>query len=148
MSNVAEFVTIVSPGIFFDVFILCRGTMGDRASRADGGDTGDPPADAEPVVTCTFQDGTLHVSRDTVSIERANRSRFDDKRIDLRDVEDVTYRKRLVISYIQIEQRGFVTDDASLLSTPVDENTLHFGRGQRECAQRARDEILSRISVE
>lgn len=123
--------------------------MGDGSGRADGGDTGGPPAeDEEPIVSCTFQDGTLLVYQDAVVIERARRSRFDDKRIDLRDVEDVTYRKRLVISFIQIEQRGVETDDASLLSTPVDENTLHFGRGKRNCAQRARDEILSRIATE
>lgn len=123
--------------------------MGDRSGRADGGHIGDPPAEEEePVVACTFQDGTLRVYRDRVVIERARRSKFDDRRIDLRDVEDVTYRKRLVISYIQIEQRGVETDDASLLSTPVDENTLHFGRGKRDCAKRARDEILSRIEAE
>lgn len=119
--------------------------MGNSSGRADGAGTGDRPMGEEPVVSCQFQDGTLLVNRDAVTIERARRSKFNDKRIDLRDVEGVTYRKRLVISYLQIDQRGFETDDASLLSTPVDENTLHFGRGKRDCAKRARDEILSRM---
>lgn len=122
--------------------------MVDRSGRADGGEPAAPPAEGEPIVSCQFQDGELLVYRDSVTIERAKPSKFDDKRIALHDVVEVIYRKRLVISFIQIEQRGFETDDASLLSTPVDENTLHFGRGKRDCAQRARDEILSRIPLE
>lgn len=122
--------------------------MGDSFGRADGAGPADPPMEGEPVVSCQFQDGTLLVHRDAVTIERARRSKFDDKRIDLRDVEGVTYRKRLVISYLQIDQRGFESDDASFLSTPVDENTVHFGRGKRDCAKRARDEILSRLPGE
>lgn len=122
--------------------------MGDSSNRANGAGTADPPVEGEPVVSCQFQDGTLLVHRNAVTIERARRSKFDDKRIDLRDVEGVTYQKRLVISYLQINQRGFETDEASLLSTPVDENTLHFGRGKRDCAKRARHEILSRLAGE
>ncbi len=110
-----------------------------RGGGADGG--GDRPLDEDPVVTCTFQDGTLYVYDDWVHIERPGRSKFEDKAIELADVWDVTFEKRLVISYLQIEQRGFDTEDGSLLSTPVDENTLHFGRGKRDCAKRARDAI-------
>lgn len=121
--------------------------MGDRTGPANEGSENGPDADAA-VVTCQFQDGTIYVMEDSVFVERAKRSKFDDKRIDMRDIQDVTYQKRLVISYIQIEQRGFETDDGSLLSTPVDENTLHFGRGKRGCARRVRDEVLSQISVE
>jgi hypothetical protein len=103
--------------------------------------------DIDPVVTCEFQDGTLVVGEEEVVIDRPSRSKFSDKRIPMTDVEGVTYAKRLVISYIQIEQRGFDNDGASRLSTPVDENTLHLGRGKRECAKRARDAIHSRLGV-
>lgn len=105
------------------------------------GDASEQPVDEDPFVSCSFQDGTLHVYDDWIYIERPDRSKFDDKAIELADVWDVTYEKRLVISYLQIEQRGVEADEDSLLSTPVDENTLHFGRGKRDCAKRARDAI-------
>jgi hypothetical protein len=104
-------------------------------------------ADIEAAVTCEFQDGTLVVSESEVVIDRPSRSKFSDKRIPMTDVEGVTYAKRLVISYIQIEQRGFDNDGASRFSTPVDENTLHLGRGKRACAKRARDAVHSRLGV-
>jgi len=103
--------------------------------------------DDDPTVTCEFQDGTLVVREAEIVINRPSRSKFSDKRIPTTDVEGVTYAKRLVISYIQIEQRGFDHDGASRFSTPVDENTLHLGRGKRACAKRARDAILSRLGV-
>lgn len=110
--------------------------------RGRGDSTSDHErSDQDPLVTCTFQDGTLSVFEDWVQIERPGRSKFDDKAIELADVQAVTYEKRLVISYLQLDQRGFDTEDGSLLSTPVDENTLHFGRGKRDCAKRAREAI-------
>lgn len=134
-----------APARFFAVIAVGPRTMGDRTGPANGGSENGPDADVA-VVTCQFQDGTIYVMEDSVFIERPKRSKFDDKRIDMRDVEDVTYEKRLVISYLQVGQRGFETDEGSFLSTPVDENTLHFGRGKRGCARRAKDEILSRMS--
>lgn len=103
--------------------------------------------DVDTVVTCEFQDGTLVVGEEVVVIDRRSRSKFSSKRIPMTDVRDVAYAKRLVISYIQIEQRGFDHDGASRFSTPVDENTLHLGRGKRSCARRARDAIYSRLGV-
>lgn len=99
-------------------------------------------------MTCKFQDGTLKIHEDRVVIERARRSKFDDKEIAMDQVRGITYSKRLVISYLQIEQVDVENSEGSLLSTPVDENTLHFGRGKRSCAKRARDEVLSRANAE
>jgi len=116
-----------------------------------GSDEGDESApdvaeDADPIVICEFQDGTLHVFDDRIVIERTSRSKFADKTIPLTEVRGVTYAKRLVISYIQIEQAGVENDTGSRLSTPVDENTLHFGRGKRSCAERARDTIQEQLA--
>jgi len=112
------------------------------------GDTEDeesePHRDIEPVISCEFQDGTLFVFEDQLFIERTSKSTFSDRWIALDAVRGVRYSKRFVISYIQITQDDVDNDDGGLLSTPVDENTLHFGWGKRECAKRARDEILER----
>jgi hypothetical protein len=121
--------------------------MGDRPGRTDGAGAADDPADGASIVTCSFQDGTLSVYDEWLHIERPDRSTFDDVAIELADVTGVTYRKRLVISYLQVDQAGVETDEASLLSTPVDENTLHFGRGKRDCARRARDAIRDGAGV-
>lgn len=102
-------------------------------------------AEADPVVTCEFQDGTLHVYERGIRIERSSRSKFADKGVPMADIEGVTYSRRLVISYLQIRQTGVDADEESLLSTPVDENTLHFGRGKRGCAKRAAETIRSRM---
>lgn len=108
----------------------------------------DSPIDADPLVTCTFQDGTLFVYEDEVYIERSSRSKFSDKHIDASEISGVSYAERLVISYIQIEQIGFDHGEEALLTTPVDENTLHLGRSGRSCAKRARDAILGLIGAE
>ena len=50
----------------------------------------------------------------------------------------------LTIGYLQVERAGVEGDTAGLLSDPVDEGTVHFGRGQRDCAREARDAILER----
>ena len=117
-----------------------------RGEEADeAGSVPDDGAGGEPIVTCQFQDGTLRVYNDVIDIDRSSRSKFEDKEIPLSEVRGVTYSKRLVISYIQIDQVGAETDTASRLSTPVDENTLHLGRGKRSCAKRARDAIRARL---
>lgn len=103
----------------------------------------DPRTDleADPIHVCEFQDGTLYVYEDHVYIARAGPSKFEDKAIARTEITDVTYSKGS-ISYLQIEQVDFENDDGGFLSAPVDENTLHFGRGGRDCAQRAREELL------
>ncbi len=101
--------------------------------------------DADPIVTCSFQDGTLYVYEDQLFLERSGRSKFADKWIAVDQVRTVTYAKRLVISYLQIEQVDFENSDSGLISSPVDENTFHFGYGKRDCAKRARDEVLERL---
>lgn len=115
--------------------------MADTPDSSEGQDATDDGRDAEPLVSCEFQDGTLHVFEEQIRIERPGRSKFSGKEIGVGDVRGVTYEGRLVISYIQIGQVGVENDEGSLLSTPVDENTLHFGRGKRDCAKRARDAI-------
>lgn len=115
--------------------------MVDLPGRSGGPDDEDDTTDEESILSCTFQDGTLYVYDEWLRIERPGRSKFSDKEIQLADVRGVTYEKRLVISYLQVEQAGVENDEGGLFSTPVDENTLHFGRGMRDCARRARDAI-------
>jgi hypothetical protein len=121
--------------------------MVGRPGRTDVSGSIEKPSDVEAIVTCSFQDGTLSVYEDWLYIERSARSTFSDKAIELEVVRDVTYERRLVISYLQIEQDGVEAAEGSLLSTPVDENTLHFGRGKRDCARRARDAIRDGAGV-
>jgi hypothetical protein len=102
------------------------------------------PADA--VVVCEFQDGTLAVHDERVAIERSSRSAFDDKTIPMAEIVGLEYAKGLTIGYLQLEVAGVEPDAGGWFSDPVNENTVHFGRGQRECARDARDEILSRAS--
>lgn len=111
------------------------------ASDDDGQPDPRGDLDVEPSLTCAFQDGTLYVYADHVYIARAGPSRFEDKVIPRDEITDVTYSKGSV-SYLQLEQAGFENDTGGFLSSPVDENTLHFGRGGRECARRAREELL------
>ena len=116
--------------------------MVDIPGLSDGPDaTNDAATGEESLVSCAFQDGTLHVYDERIRIERLDRSKFSTKDIEVGDVRGVTYEKRLVINYLQIEQAGVENGESGLLSTPVDENTLHFGRGKRGCAKRARDVI-------
>ncbi|PSQ37212.1 hypothetical protein BRD11_00340 [Halobacteriales archaeon SW_12_69_24] len=97
--------------------------MVEFPGRSESADT-DGPFDDGARLTCTFQDGRLHVGDAELRIERPGRSRFDDKRIDFGSVRAVTYEKRLVIK-----------------------NTLHFGRGKRDCARQARDAIRDAADV-
>jgi hypothetical protein len=112
--------------------------------RRSAGDPEEPRGgiDAEPLVVCSFQDGTLFVYDDHVFIERAGPSRFDDKAVPRDELVDVTYEKGFAIGYLQLVQAGIEPDAGGFLTTPVDENTLHFGRRDRDCAERARDELL------
>lgn len=120
---------------------------GIGSDSSSGDPLADTPFDGVARVTCEFQDGTLYVLEDEVYIERSSRSKFEDKRIPMVEVEDVSYSKRFVISFIQIVQRGLEPDEETRFSTPVDENTLHLGRGKRDCAKRARDEIFARMDA-
>jgi len=111
--------------------------------RRDGDDEDDDtPVDGEPIVECAFQDGSIAVYDDRVVIDRAGPSRFDDKIIPRDEILDVTYAKGIAIGYLQIEQRGVENDTGGFLSSPVDENTLHFGRGARDCAEEAKQALL------
>lgn len=110
-------------------------------------ETGEPVAaddGPEPVVSCDFQDGTLSVYEDRVRIERPGRSRFDDTSIPAGEITGVEFSAGLTIGYLQIEREGVAGDTGGLLSDPVDEHTVHFGRGDRACAREARDAILER----
>jgi hypothetical protein len=124
--------------------------MVDLPWRSDSG-TEDPAEEvdvdlshADAVVVCEFQDGTLAVSDDRVTIERSSRSSFDDKTIPMDDIVGVEYEKGITIGYLQLELAGVEPDAGGWFSDPVNENTLHFGRRNRECARDARDEILAR----
>lgn len=120
-----------------------------RSGSADDGDPTEPTAEnGHALVRCQFQDGTVLVFEEEVRIERTSRSKFSDKRIPIAEIEEVVYAKRIVISYLQIQQSGVESADASRLSTPVDENTVHFGRGKRDCAKRIRDSIEAQMTVD
>lgn len=110
------------------------------SNPADGG-VDDPHADA--IVVCEFQDGTIAVYADRVEIERVARSRFDDRTIPADEITGVDFSTGITIGYLQIEQAGVPVDAGGLLSDPVNPNTVHFSRGDRECATTAREEILT-----
>jgi len=100
-------------------------------------DTEDVDAESDALVECSFQDGSLFVYDDRVRIARPGRSRFDDKTVDMGRITGVRYEKGLTIGYLQIEEAGVEADSPGLLSDPIDENTVHFGRGRpRVCPQR------------
>lgn len=115
---------------------------GDSSAPEESG----PSAGEEPVVSCEFQDGTLSVYEELLHIERHSGSKFDDKWIAMNQVRGVTYTENIVIHYMQIEQVDFENSTGGMFSSPVDENTLHFGHGKRACAKRARDAILERTT--
>jgi hypothetical protein len=113
----------------------------------EGDDRGERTSDADhadAVVVCRFQDGTLAVYDDRVVVERASRSRFDDRTFSYDDVAGVDYDAGITIGYLQLELVGIDPDTGGLLSDPVNERTVHFGRGDRDCATTARDAILER----
>ena len=61
-------------------------------SESDGG-----PADEDPTVSCSFQDGTLSVYDGWLNAERPGRSKFSDEAIELADVRGVTDERRPVV---------------------------------------------------
>jgi hypothetical protein len=114
-----------------------------RSGDADEDSDDDVDEHPNALVVCTFQDGTLVVYEDRVEIYRVDRSRFDDKTIPADEIIGVDLAKGITIGYLQIEQVDVPVDSGGLLSDPVNANTLHFGRGGRECASEARTEILA-----
>jgi hypothetical protein len=119
-----------------------RGSDGDETDdHPDGTGEGDHP---DALVVCSFQDGTIAVYEDRVVVDRPGRSRFDDVSIPLAEVVDVDYEEGITICYLQVERAGVDPDPGGLMSDPVNERTVHFGRGSRDCARRARDAILER----
>jgi hypothetical protein len=114
--------------------------------RSGDTDAGSEPSDDHPdaEVVCKFQNGTLAVYEDRVAITRVDRSSFGDREIPVAEITGVDYYGGITIGYIQIEQVDVPVDSGGLLSDPVNPNTLHFDRGGRVCARKARDAILER----
>ena len=111
----------------------------------DTGSGTDPSVEhSDAAVVCEFQDGTLSVYEDYVAITRVDRSSFDNREIPVDEITGVDYDGGITIGYIQIEQVNVPVDSGGLLSDPVNPNTLHFDRGGRACAKKARDAILER----
>jgi hypothetical protein len=118
---------------------------GDPAGDVEGVPTSDATdSHDEAIVVCRCQDGTLVVYEDRVVIERARRSKFDDTTVPFEEISGVDYAGGIAIGYIQLEVVGVAPDAGGLLSSPVNERTLHFGGGGRDCAKQARDAILER----
>jgi hypothetical protein len=105
----------------------------------------DDPTVADPVVSCEFQNGTLSVHGDGITVERPSNSMFDGKFIPIEEVLDVKYAGGILSGHIQIRQAGVDADEGGLFSHPVDENTLYFPRTKRPEAKRAHDAIFERI---
>lgn len=103
----------------------------------DGGDPG-------PVASCQLQGGTLSVYEDRVEIERSSASMFDDKTIPMSEITGLDYSSGLVTGHIQLQLTSMEPAKGGFLSHPVDENTLYFGRSNRDCAGEVRDAILER----
>jgi hypothetical protein len=124
------------------------GSGGDVGENPDGewGESDGEDPDDESLVSCNCQDGTISVHEDRVLIERTSRSKYDDKQISMDEIVGVEYSTGFVIGYIQVEQAGVESSDGGVISSPVDENTLHFGYGVRDCASEARDAILERAA--
>lgn len=116
-------------------------------SGADGESDDETADEDESLVSCDFQDGTLSVYEDRIHVERVSRSKFEDKWIAMNQVRGVDHSEGIVIGYLQVEQADFDNDDAGFLSAPVNENTLHFGHGRRDCAEEARDTIREQAGL-
>jgi len=126
-----------------------RAASPEAAGDADGdgtGTAGETDDHTGAVVVCEFQDGTLAVYEDRVVIDRASRSRFDDRTVPTDEITGVVYEAGITVGYVQVEQAGVDLGSGGMLSDPVDRNTLHFGRGGRDCAREARDAILERAT--
>lgn len=101
---------------------------------------------AEPLVACGFQDGQLFVYEDGLYIDRPSRSNFEGKWILMSQVTAVTVDNKLTVHYLHIRQQDVPNNEGGLFSTPVGENTVHLGRGKRDCADRAKALILERAN--
>jgi hypothetical protein len=110
---------------------------------ADASGAGDAD-DAEPLVSCDLQGGTVSVYEEYVDIDRSSASMFSGKTIRMADVRGVEYTPGILTGHIQILEDGVEADEAGRLSHPVDENTLYFPRTGRSCPERLRDAILER----
>ncbi len=103
---------------------------------------------SEAVATCKLQGGTLSVFEDRVEIDRTGSSMFEDKTIPMTDIRGVEYSSGLVTGHIQLQLVSMEPATGGFLSHPVDENTLYFGRSNRDCATEVRDAILERATGE
>lgn len=102
--------------------------------------------EADPVVSCSFQGGTVSVYEDCVVVERSSASMFDDKRIPFDEITGVTFEPGIMTGHVQIFQTGVEPGEGGFLSHPVDENTLYVARGKRDCARQLRDAIIERTT--
>ena len=108
-------------------------------------DTVDDPEEA--VATLDAKGGTVEVFAETVQIQRSSRSMFESKAIPLEEVTDVEYSDGFLTGHLQLRQTGVDSDGVGLISHPIDENTLHFPRTERDAAHGVRDAILERINL-
>lgn len=117
----------------------------DEGGNQPGSTERAPDDDHEDaIVVCRFQDGTIAVYDDRVVIERVSRSRFDDRTFSYDEISGVDHDVGITIGYLQLELVGIEPDTGGLFSDPINERTVHFGRGNRDCAATARDAILER----
>lgn len=100
------------------------------------------------IATCKLQGGTLTVFEDRVEIERSGSSMFEDKTIPMTDIRGVEYSSGLVTGHIQLQLVSMEPATGGFLRHPVDENTLYFGRSNRDCAAEVRDAIIERAAGE
>lgn len=105
-------------------------------------------AATDPVATLEAKGGSMSVYADRIEITRSSGSMFEDKQIPLTEVDAVVYERGVFTGHVQVRQRGVEADTGGLLSHPVDENTLHFPRRERETARELRDAILERADVQ
>lgn len=104
----------------------------------------DAGQDADPVVSCSLQGGTISVFEDRIVIDRSSASMFDDKTLAFADVEGVEFERGLMTGHLQLLEVGVEPGTGGFLSHPVDENTLYVSRSKRDCARRVRDAVLER----
>ncbi|SNR52151.1 hypothetical protein [Halorubrum vacuolatum] len=100
----------------------------------------------ESIVECQFQNGSISVYDTYLTIERAKGSNYENKRIEMNEIYDVTHTSGIITGHIQIHQHGVEPDAGGFFTHPVDENTLYFQRAKRSCAEQARDAIIERMA--
>lgn len=104
-------------------------------------DNGTDETNDDPILTCTFQNGSLSVYDTHLEIDRVRRSNYDDKLIEMDDVIGVKFHPGILTGHLQIEEHGVEPDHGGRITHPVDENTLYVPRSKRQCAKRAREMI-------